>query len=319
MVDLEVESVIHSCEVPRLKDLIRMRRIEIAWLAVRASSLDIIAQRTNIVAWHWILPVIFSLFLTGKGHAAQLEKTTLAAFDHYVSHSERRMSQEFASGIFLWPDGLSPAARSTAYERLKKGEILTRRVETVEDGHAVLCPGGLIHHWAGMIFIPGASLQKTITFLQDYDHESNFFSPDVQESKVIRRDGDNFTISLRLKRTKVVTVLLDANFAVEYKVKDDMHATSRSRSLSIREVENAGSVSERDEPDGQGQGFLWRLNSYWRFWQADGGTYVQLEAISLTRDIPEGLGWIVRPFVTTIPRDSLMFSLGRTRDALMKR
>lgn len=319
MVDLEVESLTHSCEVPRLKDLIRMRRIEIAWLAVRTSSLDIIAQRTNIVAWHWILPVIFSLLLTGKGHAEQLEKATLAAFDHYVSHSEKRMSQELASGIFLWPDGLSPADRSTAYERLKKGEILTRRVETVEDGHAVLCPGGLIHHWAGMIFIPGASLQTTITFLQDYDHESNFFSPDVQKSKVIRRDGDNFTISLRLKRTKVVTVLLDANFAVEYKVQDDTHAASRSRSLSIREVENAGSVSERDEPDGQGQGFLWRLNSYWRFWQADGGTYVQLEAISLTRDIPEGLGWIVRPFVTTIPRDSLMFSLGRTRDALMKR
>jgi hypothetical protein len=44
--------------------------------------------------------------------------------------------------------------------------------------------------------------------------------------------------------------------------------------------------------------------------------YVQLEAISLTRDIPDGLGWLIRPFVTSIPRESLAFTLTRTREAL---
>jgi len=61
---------------------------------------------------------------------------------------------------------------------------------------------------------------------------------------------------------------------------------------------------------------MWRLNSYWRFLQRDGGVYVQLEAISLTRDIPAGLGWLVKPFVTSIPRESIEFTLSRTRRSL---
>jgi len=50
--------------------------------------------------------------------------------------------------------------------------------------------------------------------------------------------------------------------------------------------------------------------------QRDGGVYVQLEAISLTRNIPTGLNWLISPFVTSIPKESLLFTLTHTRDAL---
>jgi hypothetical protein len=64
---------------------------------------------------------------------------------------------------------------------------------------------------------------------------------------------------------------------------------------------------------------MWRLNSYWRFQQRDGGVYVQLEAISLTRDIPTGLGWLITPFITSIPKESLAFTLTRTRQVLVQK
>ena len=68
----------------------------------------------------------------------------------------------------------------------------------------------------------------------------------------------------------------------------------------------------------QGGGYLWRLNSYWRFEERDGGVYLECESVSLTRDIPFGLGWIVGPFVTSLPRESLEFTLQTTRKKLMK-
>jgi len=64
---------------------------------------------------------------------------------------------------------------------------------------------------------------------------------------------------------------------------------------------------------------LWRLNTYWRFEEKDGGVYVQCEALSLTRDIPYGLGWLIKPLVTKIPKQSLSRALGRTREVVLER
>jgi hypothetical protein len=61
---------------------------------------------------------------------------------------------------------------------------------------------------------------------------------------------------------------------------------------------------------------MWRLNTYWRFLERDGGTYVQCESITLSRDLPWGLGWIIKPFITEVPKDSLSFTLGKIRAAL---
>jgi hypothetical protein len=61
------------------------------------------------------------------------------------------------------------------------------------------------------------------------------------------------------------------------------------------------------------------MNTYWRFEQKDGGTYVECQSVSLTRDIPAGLGWLIGPYVTSVPRESLTFTLATTRSAVLKR
>ena len=59
-----------------------------------------------------------------------------------------------------------------------------------------------------------------------------------------------------------------------------------------------------------------RLDSYWRFQEKDGGVYVECRAISLTRDVPKGLGWIIEPIVRQLPGQSLTNTLTATRQAL---
>lgn len=265
-----------------------------------------------------ILVCILAMLFRGPLDAEQLKPETLAAFGHYVELSEQRMSNEMRSGPFLHLEGLPAEERTAEYERLEKAEVLTQQLKTLDDGRPIPVPGGLIHHWLGTVFIPGATLGRTLAFLQDYDNQYKFYAPDVQQSRLMQRNGNEFKVFLRLRKTKVVTVILNTEYDVKYIPLDVDHAASNSYSTRIAEVEHAGQSDESQRPVGDDSGFLWRLNSYWRFSEHDGGTYVQLEAISLTRDIPAGLGWLISPFIRSIPRESLVFTLRHTRDALME-
>ena len=115
-----------------------------------------------------------------------------------------------------------------------------------------------------------------------------------------------------------MTTVFNTEYDVRYSLLDPTHADSRSYSTRIAELENPGQPGEREKPPGEDHGFLWRLYSYWHFQQADGGTYIQCEAISLTRDVPTGLGWMIQPFIEKIPVESLRFTLTSTRDALLQ-
>ncbi|HET7208901.1 MAG TPA: hypothetical protein VFI95_20150 [Terriglobales bacterium] len=229
------------------------------------------------------------------------------------------MQKELQSGPFLWIDALPPQRRDADYDRLRRGEVITDRLQTLDQGHIITVPDGLIHHWIGVVFIPGASLEQTIRFLQDYDNQYKSYAPEVQRSKLLSRNGNDFRVYLQLRKKKVVTVVLNTDYDVHYAIVDRFRAVARSYSTRLAELENPGQKDEREKPVGDDSGFMWRLDSYWRFWEKDGGTFVQLEAISLTRDIPSGLGWLVRPFITSIPQESLAFTLSHTRKALSDR
>jgi hypothetical protein len=262
------------------------------------------------------LTIAAVVLATCPSRAIELKPETDAAFNHYVQLSEQSMQSDLRSGLFLCVDKLPAQQREETSERLKRGEIVTQKLETLDRGASMPVPGGLIHHWVGIVFIPHANLKQTLALLQDYDEHSRIYAPRVLRSKLITHNGDDFTVFLRLRETKIVTVVLDTEYDVHYVRLDATRAYSRSFSIRVTEVEDAGQPSEHQKPMADDSGFLWRLNSYWHFWERDGGVFVQLEAISLTRDIPDGLGWLIRPFITSIPRESLVFTLERTREAL---
>ncbi len=250
----------------------------------------------------------------------QLKPKTLEAFDRYMRLSEARNDEELHRGApFLWLDALPAEQRKAAYAELRAGRVKMERLETREAGQPIKCPNGVIHHWVGVAFIPGATLEQTLRLLQDYDNHSTYYQPDVQRSKILDRQGNDFKVFLRFRRKKIITVVLNTEHEIHYFPLDATRAHSRSRTTRIAEVENHDKPDEREKPVGNDGGYLWRMDTYWRFLEQDGGTYVQCEAISLTRDIPVALRWLIGPFVTSIPRETLTATLNATRAALARK
>jgi hypothetical protein len=267
-------------------------------------------------------PLVLMIAISAAGvcGVSGSQSATAKAFDDYVHKTEARMSDELLNGPnFLWIDSLSPEERSNAYEDLRAGRVAVENARGTNNSTALPVPGGLIHDWKGIVFVPGVSLDQAIALLQDYDHDDDYFSPDVIRSKLLTRDGENFKVYLRLERRYVVTTVFDTEYEVRYTKLNATRAYSESRSTKIQEVQNAGQSNEKIIATEDDHGFLWRLNSYWRFEQANGGVFIQCEAISLSRDVPEGTGWAVKPFIERIPRESLRFTLQATRAALLKK
>ena len=274
--------------------------------------------------WIPILCFLAAPFLAAQAPSiadAELRPETLQRFTRYVTATETRINREATrpEGL-LYIDGLSRERRSEVLEELKQGEIFIEPLKTRNGSRGGFeVRGGLIHHWLGDVFIPGASLRQVLDLVQDYSHHQDFYKPEIVRSRLIARDGNDYKIFYRLRKHKVITVTLNTEHDVRYTRVDDSHWYSRSVSTRIAEVVDAGKRDEHEKPVGRDGGFLWRINSYWRFVERDGGVYVECESISLTRDIPTGLGWLIGPFVTGIPRESLDSTLRTTRSAVLAR
>ncbi len=255
-----------------------------------------------------------TLLPAAQAMAARLQTKTVRAWDRYVALTEARISSELESGDgFLAREFLAPEQSEQCEQTIDRGGICVTVMETRDkDGRAVGIPSGMVHHWMGSVFIPDVSLQDLLEWVQNYSRHDEQF-PEVEESHLLAREGDRFQIFLRLKRQKVVTVFYNTEHDVEYRRHGPNEVSSRSAATRIAQVENPGEEGEREKPVGNDSGFLWRLNSYWRYQQVDGGVIVECESIGLSRGIPVAFKWLVSPFVRSVPRESLESTLGSIR------
>jgi hypothetical protein len=247
-------------------------------------------------------------FLIAPAAAVDLKPETAEAFARYVARAEARIETDVDRG-----DGFLFAAAPELRATLRRGYVLTNP-RTPRGGLRV--KDGLIHHWAGAAFLPGSTVPRVLALVQDYERHKQYYRPDVVDAHILSHHGDDFKVSMRLlKKKSLVTVVLDTDHEIRYHRLSDTRWWSRSRTTRIVEVENAGSRSERRLPPDTGHGYLWRLNTYWTFQERDGGTYVECEAISLTRDIPRALRLLIAPIVRDLPVESLTNTLSRTKAA----
>jgi len=240
----------------------------------------------------------------------QLKQETLEAFTTYAQAAETAMESTFdGSKPFLWSDDDRNRAR-----RIRRGDVLAQ----LWSGQRPLkVPDGLIHDWVGAVYIPGTSVAQTLALVQNYNRHKQIYAPDVMDSRLISHHGNDFKIFLRLLKKKIITVVLDTDHDVCYSPIDDARWFCRSHTTRIAEVDDPGTARETVQPPDNGYGFLWRLYSYWRFAEQANHVIVECRALSLTRDVPLGLGWILEPIIKNLPRESLIHTLRATRTALV--
>lgn len=256
---------------------------------------------------------------SGQVQAAELTQQTLRAFDRYVQLTETRIRSDVEGrSPFLWVDRQSAAARDRLTARLKRGDILIEALTTRDAGRSIDVPSAMVHHWVGTVLIPGASVADTVALVRNYDRYPTVYAPAVQRARVVSTTGTRFDVEMRLFTKKVISVVLDTRYDVTYEAVGNGRTFVGSRATKIQEVSDPGTPSESRKPVGRDNGFLWRFNNYCSFEARDGGTIMQCETVSLSRDVPTGLGWVVGPFVTSVPRESLTFTLTAARKALTR-
>jgi hypothetical protein len=285
-----------------------MQRTAIATRSVRTKATAVLRG-----AFTAILLAIF-LFAVSQRAGADAPNAAAAGFDTYITQLESRLARQHASA-----DGFLASFDS---ERVRGGEVI---VEQITPAAGTSVPGAMLHHWRGTAFVAGATAADLERLLRDYSAYPRVYAPQVLSARVLARDGNHYQTMLRLSQKHVIAVLLDTTYDVQFfpaEAKADVGRGARGHNLShstrIAEIANPGTATEYELDSRHEHGFLWRLNTYWCWEERDGGIYMQIETVELTRTVPVGLGWAIGPLIESIPRESLDFTLKSTANALRR-
>ena len=266
----------------------------------------------SIASRHLFLLCGLLLLLYGSRLSAE-EPTpvALAAFQRYTRSVEARLIQQHRSAAsFLAAAGPDPTA---AEANLHRGELI---IEHLSPGESENLSGAMLHHWRGTAFAPGAKPADFERLMREVNAYPQHFAPEVEQARLLAQNGDRLQSWMRVRQHHVITVVMDTSYDVTFGRLDPSHGYSLAQSTRIAEVGSPGTPAEHALAPTDEHGFLWRLNTYWSYEQRDGGLYLQIEAVSLTRAVPRGLGWAVGPYVESIPRESLEFTLRSACNAI---
>lgn len=256
------------------------------------------------------LPHLLLLFFIGASastaFAAELTDAARQAYEEYFG----RARQSFLARLKMPPGTNGDGAA------LQEGRTTVRP----GGGDGILSmPESLIHHWRGALFIRGVTLDEVLRISRDYREYPKIFPP-VLASTVLSQDGDALRVQFRMRESGGgMTAILDVRSTVRYVRLDATHAYGISTSDEIREVKDAGRATEHRLPPGRDSGYLWRAATFTRFIEDDGGVYMEMETIGLSRRFPPLLGWLIEPIARRIGRRSVEDSVQQFRRAVLMR
>jgi hypothetical protein len=241
--------------------------------------------------------------------AAEPTPEVTAAYNAYIAKVEARLAQQHQStGVTIEHLDLA---------RLQSGQTVVDQIMPTESGKL---PGALLYHWRGTAFVPGAHAEDFLRVMKDYEAYPRTFSPEMLQAHVLSHEGDHYVATMRVRQKHIITAVLDITYDITFGLggAGAQSGYSTSRSTHIAEIDQAGTPQERVLAPSEEHGFLWRQNTYWSYEERDGGLYIQIESISLSRAFPAAVGWAFGSFTKSIPRETLEFTLGAMTKALRK-
>ncbi len=250
------------------------------------------------------------LWMSASLIAADLKPATIEQWEEYVKAVDARNQERLVPGASF----LASDENSEQIARLQSGEII---VAPVGNHVPMKVSSGLIHDWAGAVFIPSTTLREVLPLVRDYDRYKDYYEPNVIESRAIATtdSGDEFSLVI-INKSVLAKTALDSDYRSRCVRLDEHRWYSISDATRIQEIADYGTPSEHTLPESQGTGLIWRLHSVTRFEERDGGVYIELEAVALSRDIPAAVRWFVDPIVRRVSRSSVTTSLRQTENAI---
>jgi len=258
--------------------------------------------------------IIMSASVSADTMEAILQQKTIEGFNRYSAAVEARIEKELRDNEPFLDVERQPAAQlARTMAALRRGEVVVSRA-VARDGTAseIEVEGGMINHWRGTAYIPKVDLDVLLKTLQEPQTDKHK-QEDVLSSRVVQTGENSQKLYLRLRRTKLITVVYDTEYDTTYRRLAADRALSTSISTKIVEVEHAGTPRERALPEGNDHGFMWRLYSYWRYKQVGDGVIVEVESLTLSRNLPFLLSPFLRPVVNSTARDSITRTLSSMR------
>ena len=249
--------------------------------------------------------------------AHQPKPETLAAYQHYRALTDARMDVDRQSGHFLYFEKYSAERRAEIDAQLRRGEFYIEPLRTLDDSKKIPVPGGLIHHWIGTAFIPNATLAQTKAVLEDYEHQRTTYYPDVRQSRLISQAGNTRNVFLQFYSKTIITAVFNVNLASSTSDYSPRQTQIRACSTRVADVEDFGKPEERELAPEYSRGYLWQLCIWWHIEEKSGGTYIQVEAIELSRTVPFVFAWLVNPIIRDVPKTFFSHLLAATRKAVL--
>ena len=273
-------------------------------LAAQVVAVGLCAMANYWLADRWVFasarPVTFfvlgALLVPMTAEAAGPSPDARRSWDRYVAALESARGD--ASRRVGWATDEDPDGTRTL-ARLRRGDIdvVRRTLPGVDVRDAT------IEHWQGSVLLRGVSLDDVAWRLRNPDRFP--LPPDVRALRVSQRSASGHELYLRLTRSMLVSATYDTWHSVRFVSTSAGRAESVSTTSRVEEVHDAGTPRERRVDATDGSGFLWRMQSRWRFSAVPEGVVVTCESVTLSRPVPTGLGLVARPVITRVARESM--------------
>lgn len=249
----------------------------------------------------------FALLFSSLVRGAQPTPESLAAWQAHVQQAKTSLGQCVrGESAFLLINHDGPVEK-----RVRDGRIIVTHSNA---GGMIHVPNGLIHDWTGTVFIPGAHTNDVTAVLQDYQAYAATYRPAVIQSHLVNRDRNQFRYQLKFQANSFgVKAGLLGDFRSIYWTEDARHSYSTTEATHLVELANPGSPGERELSPEEARGYVQRTFTIVRYNEADGGVYMEVQAMSLSRDIPAALRWAVAPLVERFSRQVLTTTLEKFR------